>query len=146
MYRPDIEWALRQPGKRGKPISAYAAAKLLNERNIESPRGGRWWGESFKRMARRIGWQARWDNKPSAEFCREHLKWVLRQPGRCGRPISSHAAAALLNKRNIPSPWGGLWWSSTVRRAWKRLGLRDVSRANRGIARLKHHGFATPRA
>ena len=40
-YRLHVEWALRQPGIRGRPISLRCAAEKLNERNIESPKGGR---------------------------------------------------------------------------------------------------------
>lgn len=47
-YRPFIEWALRQPGINGRPISFLAAAHKLNERNIESPIGAPW--------TPRLGW------------------------------------------------------------------------------------------
>ena len=39
-YRLHIEWALRQPGVNGRPITFCSAARKLNERNIESPRAG----------------------------------------------------------------------------------------------------------
>lgn len=54
-YRMHLEWALRQPGKYGRPISLRAAADKLNGRNIESPMGGRWWGPAIMRMGRRLG-------------------------------------------------------------------------------------------
>lgn len=54
-YRMHIEWALRQPGINGKPISWSAAANRLNERNIESATGRRWVGEQLLRMALRLG-------------------------------------------------------------------------------------------
>src|SRR6266853_293396 len=41
-YRLHVEWALRQPGVNGRPISFCSAARILNERNIESPMGGIW--------------------------------------------------------------------------------------------------------
>ena len=50
-----IEWVLKQPGKKGRPISLCSAAAKLNERNIESPMGGRWQGGQLKRMACRLG-------------------------------------------------------------------------------------------
>jgi len=50
-YRLHIEWAFRQPGMYGRPISRRAAANKLNERNIESPMGRRWCGEQILRMA-----------------------------------------------------------------------------------------------
>lgn len=54
-YRLYVEWALRQPGMNGKPISFCAAARKLNERNIESPMGGIWQGSQLQRMAPRLG-------------------------------------------------------------------------------------------
>lgn len=55
-YRPYIEWALRQPGRHGvEPISFRAAARELNQRNIESCTGRRWTGQQLQRMARRLG-------------------------------------------------------------------------------------------
>jgi len=50
-----IEWALRLPGVNGRPISFRAAAIKLNERDIETPMGGRWRGHQLQRMARRLG-------------------------------------------------------------------------------------------
>jgi len=54
-YRLHVEWALRQPGIRGRSISLQRASEKLNERNIESPKGGRWSGEQVKRMGNRLG-------------------------------------------------------------------------------------------
>lgn len=53
-YRLHIEWALRQPGLYDRPIAFTAAAKRLNDRNIESPMGGRWQGSQLQRMASRL--------------------------------------------------------------------------------------------
>jgi DNA invertase Pin-like site-specific DNA recombinase len=53
-YRPHIEWALRQAGLRGRPISLAAAARKLNEREPPSPMGGHWGGEQLMRMGRRL--------------------------------------------------------------------------------------------
>jgi hypothetical protein len=53
-YRLHLEWALRQPGLYERPIAFTAAAGILNERNIESPMGGRWTGAQLQRMARRL--------------------------------------------------------------------------------------------
>jgi DNA invertase Pin-like site-specific DNA recombinase len=51
-YRLHIEWAFRQPSvfANGRPISFNAAANKLNDRNIESPMGARWWGPTLRRM------------------------------------------------------------------------------------------------
>jgi DNA invertase Pin-like site-specific DNA recombinase len=54
-YRLHVEWGLRQPGANGRPITFCSAARKLNERNIESPMGGRWRGSQLQRMARRLG-------------------------------------------------------------------------------------------
>ena len=54
-YRVYVEWALRQPGPNGRPISYRAAAQRLYERNIESPLGGRLRGHHLQRMAHRLG-------------------------------------------------------------------------------------------
>ena len=56
-YRSHIEWAFRQPSVygNGRPISFCAAAKLLNDRNIESPLGRRWTGGAMLRMGQRLG-------------------------------------------------------------------------------------------
>jgi len=53
-YRMYVEWALRQPGVKERPISFAAAAKQLNARNIDTPLGGRWRGHHLQRMARRL--------------------------------------------------------------------------------------------
>src|SRR6516165_10022264 len=54
-YRVHIEWAFRQPGRYGRPISRRDAANKLNELNIPCAMGGRWAGEQLLRMAHRIG-------------------------------------------------------------------------------------------
>ena len=53
-YRPNIEWALRQPGMFGRPISRHAAANKLNERNVETVMGGRWSGGQLLKVAHRL--------------------------------------------------------------------------------------------
>lgn len=54
-YRLHVEWALRQPGANGRLISFSAAARKLNERNIESPKGRQWQGSQLQRMMPRLG-------------------------------------------------------------------------------------------
>jgi hypothetical protein len=61
-----VEWALRQPGVNGRSIAFTAAANKLNERNIESPMGGRWQGTQLQRMAPRLGL-----NHPKGSLARE---------------------------------------------------------------------------
>ena len=60
-----------------------------------------------------------------AEAYRVHLEWALSRPGRFGRPISFHAAAEILNERQLPAPKGGRWSSMNVGDMACRLGLRD---------------------
>jgi DNA invertase Pin-like site-specific DNA recombinase len=54
-YRVYVEWALGRPGVKDRPITFGAAARRLNARNIETPRGKRWGGFQLKNMARRLG-------------------------------------------------------------------------------------------
>jgi len=54
-YRGHIEWAFRQPGEYGSPISFMAAEKQSNDRNITSPTGAQWSGTQIVSMARRLG-------------------------------------------------------------------------------------------
>ena len=77
-YRPHLEWALRQPGLRGRPISLKTAAERLNNRNIPSPMGGHWSGEQLLRMGRRLGLR----HPPAGKHKRikgrpHHRRWVL---------------------------------------------------------------------
>ena len=50
-----IEWALKQPGRYGRPISFCDAALRLNERNIHTPFGRPWRGLNIQQMAERLG-------------------------------------------------------------------------------------------
>jgi DNA invertase Pin-like site-specific DNA recombinase len=54
-YRVHIEWALKQPGFNGGPISYRAAANKLNALDVASPTGRRWRGHALQRMVRRLG-------------------------------------------------------------------------------------------
>ena len=73
VFRVHIEWALRQPGTTGRPISFSAAAKKLNELNIATPFGGRWRGHQMQRMAARIGM-----HHPLAYFKRDEVRAKVR--------------------------------------------------------------------
>ncbi len=56
---------------------------------------------------------------------RVHIEWALSHPGRCGKPITCHAAAGKLNEQRLPSPMGGRWTSVNVADIAYRLKLRD---------------------
>ena len=60
-----------------------------------------------------------------AEAYRVHIEWALSQPGRGSIPISFNAAARELNEQHLPSPMGGRWNSTSVRRIACRLQLPD---------------------
>lgn len=53
-YRVHIEWALSQPGRRGKPITYREAGEKLNDLQIPSPRGARWTPANVGKMAQRL--------------------------------------------------------------------------------------------
>jgi DNA invertase Pin-like site-specific DNA recombinase len=77
-YRPYLEWVLREPGLRGRPISLQTAAERLNERNVPSPMGGHWSGEQLMRMGRRLGLRHPPAGKPKRIKGRPHYRrWVL---------------------------------------------------------------------
>jgi len=82
-YRGHIKWALRQPGRYGRPISAQYAAEKLNERNIPSPRGGRWYANTV-----RATWRALGLSHPPAGTCRpsKHALPSHKAARRLGRP------------------------------------------------------------
>lgn len=54
-YRAHIDWAIRQPGRQGRPVTTTEAARLLNERGLPSPMGGRWSHGTMLNMASRLG-------------------------------------------------------------------------------------------
>jgi len=60
-----------------------------------------------------------------AEAYRVPIEWALSQSGRCGQPISCHAAAEKLNAQHLPSPMGGHWDSTNVADLASRLQLRE---------------------
>jgi DNA invertase Pin-like site-specific DNA recombinase len=90
-YRLHIEWALRQPGLRGKRISFNRAAEVLNDRNVESPGGARWDGSQLQRMAIRLGIYhplAFLTDREARDRVRELWK---RYPGLPGRQVAKRA-------------------------------------------------------
>jgi DNA invertase Pin-like site-specific DNA recombinase len=77
-YRAHVEWALRQPGIRGRPITHQRAADLLNERNFKSPTGDRWrWGQ-VRHLGRRLGLRDRRARKGERLHRNPRLRpWVV---------------------------------------------------------------------
>ena len=78
-YRLHVEWALRQPGKNGRPTTFNSAANRLNERNIGSPMGGLWSRATLERMASRLGLNAHPVGKMPRDVARArvHAIWKL---------------------------------------------------------------------
>jgi DNA invertase Pin-like site-specific DNA recombinase len=54
-HRVHIEWALGQPGIKGKPITFRGAGEKLNELHIPSPMDGRWSSTNVADIAMRLG-------------------------------------------------------------------------------------------
>jgi len=77
-YRVYVEWALKQPGVKERPISFAAAARRLNARNIETPMGGRWRGNQLQSMARRLGLDHPLTRIPE-RFARERVRALFEQ-------------------------------------------------------------------
>ena len=82
-----------------------------------------------------------------AEAYRPHIEWALSQPGPYGTMIGFHAAARILNERNVKSVMGGRWKGEHLQRIADRLRLNhslalsvqlDVARA-RLQALLEQH-------
>lgn len=110
-FRVYIEWALRQPGRRGRPISFRGAAIRLNERNIETPLGGHWRGHHVQRMAARLGLNHPLARMPE-KFARARVRALWKQ-----RPTIT--GEQLVADLGTPHPL-------YVRRAW--AFLRDCRR------------------
>lgn len=77
-YRLYIEWALRQPGRLGRPISFRQAAIKLNERNIATPLGGQWRGHHVQRMAVRLKLDHPLARMPE-ELARERVRALFKR-------------------------------------------------------------------
>jgi DNA invertase Pin-like site-specific DNA recombinase len=58
-----------------------------------------------------------------AQAFRVYIEWVLKQPGKYGRPISFRAASLRLNERNIHTPFGKPWRGTDIKRMAQRLGI-----------------------
>jgi DNA invertase Pin-like site-specific DNA recombinase len=75
-YRVHVEWALKQRGVKGRPISYAAAARKLNARGISTPLGGRWRGHHLQRMARRLALEHPLARMPES-LARERVRAVF---------------------------------------------------------------------
>lgn len=93
-YRVYIEWALKQPGREGRPISFRGAAIRLNERNIETPLGGTWRGHHIQRMARRLGIDHPLARMPEA-FARTRVRALFKlRPNLTGEQVVANLGTA----------------------------------------------------
>jgi DNA invertase Pin-like site-specific DNA recombinase len=104
--RVQIEWALSQSGRWGRPISYAAAAKMLKERRFQTPRGNDWTRDSLATMASRLGLRDRRSPVPLRvlqarvrEILKQHPGITLeqmRQRVRADYPLSRPRAGVLL--------------------------------------------------
>src|SRR5260370_4827188 len=93
-YRVYIEWALRQPGRDGRPISFRGAAVRLNERSIETPLGGTWRGHHIQRMARRLGLDHPLARMPES-FARSRVRALFKlRPNLTGEQVVANMGTA----------------------------------------------------
>jgi DNA invertase Pin-like site-specific DNA recombinase len=93
-YRVYIEWALKQPGRDGRPISFRGAAIRLNERNVETPLGGTWRGHHIQRMARRLGLDHPLARMPET-FARARVRTLFKlRPNLTGEQVVATMGAA----------------------------------------------------
>ena len=121
-HRMHIEWALKQPGLAGGPISYRAAANKLNARNIESPTGQRWQGHALQRMAGRLGL----DHPPgylNADRVRARVRAIWREDPSC-------TGAQVVARMGAEHPLG-------IRRAWTCLNeCRRAAAARSSVQRM----------
>jgi hypothetical protein len=121
-YRLHIEWAFRQPGVDGRPISYRAAADKLNGRNLESSMGRRWSGHQLRRMARRLGL-----NHPPGylknDVVRARVRAIWKQDPEC---TAYHVVASI----GAEHPLG-------IQRAWVHLKACRVAAAKRSSAQKR---------
>jgi DNA invertase Pin-like site-specific DNA recombinase len=93
-YRVYVEWALRQPGVKGRPITFGAAARRLNARNIETPRGKLWRGFQLEIMARRLGIEHPL-TRISEEFARARVRALYKlHPNFTGKQVIANLGTA----------------------------------------------------
>jgi DNA invertase Pin-like site-specific DNA recombinase len=95
-FRVFIEWALKQPGRNGRPISFSSAAIRLNDRNIQTPFGRPWRGLNVQRMAQRLG-----IDHPLAPLSDTHAQVrgrALNEPAIKAERVADLAAPHLIHK------------------------------------------------
>lgn len=120
-----IEWALRQPGVKGRPITFKDAAEMLNDRKIKSCTGGRWLGPRLKIMSLRLGIRHPHRIPPSA--ARAAVRTILKQDPEASTP----QVLATLRRDYVVSTGRVQAWVTDFRRGaakrnptYKRVGWR----------------------
>jgi DNA invertase Pin-like site-specific DNA recombinase len=146
-YRLHIEWAFRQPGLNGRLISYRAAAKRLEERNIESPMGGSWRGHQLMRMAVRIGvdhptrrQQSEVRQAQVSAIYKQHPNFTAKQVKanmRTEQPVSDWTVLKLLRKCRQ----AGARYSPAQRRMGWRLDGRTPARIRVNAIWKQHPEF-----
>jgi hypothetical protein len=118
-YRMHLEWALRQPGLHGRPISFAAAATKLNARNLQSPMGGMWNGHQLIRMARRLGL-----NHPLVRIPRKEALARVREIWKQHPGLTVKEVVA---KWGRPHPLGADLALELLREIWAETGERNCA-------------------
>ena len=116
-YRMHLEWALRQPGLHGRPISFAAAATKLNDRNMQSPMGRMWNGHQLIRMARRLGIDHPLVRIPRKEALARVREIWKQHPGLTVKQV--------IEKWDRPHPLGPDLALELLREIWAGTGKRN---------------------
>jgi hypothetical protein len=140
---------LRQPGIDGRPISFCSAARMLNERNIETPSGRGWAGSQLQRMLPRLGLTHPLGRLPR-ELVRARVRALWRKhPGMTGkqlvanlglwRPLGIETARTLLNECRAAAAKR----SASCKRIGWCLDRRTVARIRLHAIWKRHPQFTT---
>ena len=121
-------------------ISRRDLADELNQRRIRTARRGRWHYTSVVRILKRLGlltWGVgvrKQTKKRAADMRAEALASTIAKIHSAGF-VSLNAITRELNRRAIPTPQGGKWYPTSVKRLLQRLQGRNPPRATRAAVR-----------
>src|ERR1700687_3089052 len=125
-YRVYIEWALRQPGKNGRPILPSKAADKLNERQIEPPMGSCWRSDNVRRMATRLGlYQPRVCVPTEVSRARVRAVWMQDPEFTAVKVMKRLGPENTLGRRRICKLLSECWLARATRHpTYKQMGWR----------------------
>jgi hypothetical protein len=115
-------------------VSQRELTDELNRRGIPAALGGSWHRTSLWRVLRRLGLAGDGDKrlalKRAADVRADALAPTIRSLRKAGF-VYIKAIARELNKRKVPTPLGGKWHRTSVRRLLRRLERLEPSFARR---------------